>query len=437
LTPADWRSGSLGDLLSLVYRYPTYFGIEYVENGVAEVRGEVIREDGRLVVDRSRYRFVSERTAGKYPNVRLASGDFVMTVRGTIGKVAQVPEWLAGAVITANLIRLSPDQNTCQAAWLRNILLSPAFKRALDLGSSATTIKTIQVPSLVGIPIAVPSLPEQRRIAKILDTIDEVIRKTEQVIAKLQQMKQGLLHDLLTRGIDDNGELRDPVKNPEQFKESELGLIPRGWDICELGCHAKIQHGYAFDGSKFSDLPIGPVLLTPGNFHRDGGLYFTSGNTKHYTGGVPMGYTLKHGDLVTVMTDLSPQTLILGRAAILREGDVLLHNQRIGKVSLDSPQRWHPAYLSAVLNGPVCRRKVIAEATGTTVRHTSPDRILSSRVCVPSLDEQAHIMTVVQNTDTQLQDEMVALQKLRLTKTGMLEDLLTGQVRTVPTGAAA
>ncbi len=73
-----------------------------------------------------------------------------------------------------------------------------------------------------------PPLPEQRRIAEILDTLDEAIRKTEQVIAKLQQMKQGLLHDLLTRGIDDNGELRDPERHPEQFKDSPLGRIPRG-----------------------------------------------------------------------------------------------------------------------------------------------------------------------------------------------------------------
>ena len=44
-------------------------------------------------------------------------------------------------------------------------------------------------------------------------------------------MKQGLLHDLLTRGIDDNGELRDPDRHPEQFKDSPLGRIPREWEV--------------------------------------------------------------------------------------------------------------------------------------------------------------------------------------------------------------
>ena len=66
-----------------------------------------------------------------------------------------------------------------------------------------------------------------------------MIRHTEQVIAKLQQMKQGLLHDLLTRGIDDNGELRDPVRHPEQFKDSPLGRIPKrvgDWWCVEARC---------------------------------------------------------------------------------------------------------------------------------------------------------------------------------------------------------
>ena len=82
-----------------------------------------------------------------------------------------------------------------------------------------------------------------RCIAEILDTLDEAIRKTEQVIAKLQQMKQGLLHDLLTRGIDDNGELRDPERHPEQFKDSPLGRIPREWRVASISesCEAVVD----------------------------------------------------------------------------------------------------------------------------------------------------------------------------------------------------
>ena len=76
--------------------------------------------------------------------------------------------------------------------------------------------------------LPVPPLPEQRHIAEILDTVDDAIQQTEALIAKLKLMRVRPLHDLLTRGIDDNGELRDPDTHPEQFGEFPLGADTEG-----------------------------------------------------------------------------------------------------------------------------------------------------------------------------------------------------------------
>jgi len=81
------------------------------------------------------------------------------------------------------------------------------------------------------IPIALPEIDEQQKIAQVLDTIDNLITLTERHTAKLKQAKAGLLHDLLTRGIDENGELRDPIAHPERFKETAIGLIPSDWEL--------------------------------------------------------------------------------------------------------------------------------------------------------------------------------------------------------------
>jgi type I restriction enzyme S subunit len=110
-----------------------------------------------------------------------------------------------------------------------------------------------------------------------------LIRQTEQVIAKLQQMKQGLLQDLLTRGVDERGDLRPtPDEAQHLYRDSPLGRIPNQWEHSPLSDHVLIQHGFAFEGRFFTDRPDGLVLLTPGNFHRDGGLYFSPENTKYY-----------------------------------------------------------------------------------------------------------------------------------------------------------
>ncbi len=81
-----------------------------------------------------------------------------------------------------------------------------------------------------------PPLPEQRKIAHILTTVDDLIDRTEALIAKLRAIKQGLMHDLMTRGVDEHGQLRPPREEaPELYKELAVGWVPREWQICLAG----------------------------------------------------------------------------------------------------------------------------------------------------------------------------------------------------------
>jgi len=77
-----------------------------------------------------------------------------------------------------------------------------------------------------------PPRQQQQRIAEILSTVDEAIEQTEALIAKTQQIKAGLMHDLFTLGVTAAGQLRPPRKDaPQLYKESPLGWIPREWDV--------------------------------------------------------------------------------------------------------------------------------------------------------------------------------------------------------------
>jgi type I restriction enzyme S subunit len=271
---------------------------------------------------------------------------------------------------------------------------------------------------------------EQSVISDILDRLDGQIHKSEAIIAKLQQVKQGLLHDLLTRGVDGDGELRPSYGDaPELYKPSELGLIPKDWDVVNVGSQITIKHGFAFDGSLFTADPVGYPLLVPGNFHRDGRLYFTTKNTKYYKGKYSDEYLLEPSDIVVVMTDLSPQTLILGRAAILDDSQWLLHNQRIGKIEFKYKDEWDKRFFVESISQEAVRRKVIITATGTTVRHTSPDRIYALDIAKPLINEQRLIDEIIENAWERLNKESDQLRKLKLQKSGLMDDLLTGKVR--------
>ena len=220
----------LGDVLKEVYRYPTYYGIDYTAQGVLEIRGEFLNSNGSISVVNPRY--ISNETNSRFPKTQLEKDDIVMSVRGTLGKVGIITDDLAGANITANLLRLSPDKDLISGKYLLYYFLSSAFNNSLENASESTTIKTIKVPELKSIKIPLPSLKEQRKIAEILSSVDAAIEKTEQVIAKTEEVKKGLMQQLLTKGIGHT-----------EYKNSELGEIPLKWEIKQLKDLLEIKYG--------------------------------------------------------------------------------------------------------------------------------------------------------------------------------------------------
>ncbi|MBD2774314.1 restriction endonuclease subunit S [Iningainema tapete] len=210
-----------------------------------------------------------------------------------------------------------------------------------------------------------------------------------------------------------------------QFKDSPLQKIPKDWDIVCLKDEINVLHGYAFVGDYFTDSPPGEVLLVPGNFHREGGIYFNDNNTKYYQGLIPDGTLLNNGDLLIVMTDLSPRTLILGRVVQLQLPFRVLHNQRIGKIVPKLPDTWDKRFLMLVINSDRVRSNIISNATGTTVRHTSPDRITANVVPKPSVREQSKIADIIDTIDAAIAHTEALIHKLKQIKAGLLHDLLT------------
>jgi type I restriction enzyme S subunit len=151
-----------------------------------------------------------------------------------------------------------------------------------------------------------------------------------------------------------------------------------------------VKHGFAFEGQYFSDELPGPVLVTPGNFRIGGG--FNRQALKYYHGDIPRGYELSPGDLVVTMTDLSKSGDTLGYAArIPNDGRRYLHNQRIGKILDSSKGSLSLDFAYWLLRSSDYRAEVLAGATGSTVRHTSPSRIKAFRFHLPTFPEQVEI----------------------------------------------
>jgi type I restriction enzyme S subunit len=285
---------------------------------------------------------------------------------------------------------------------------------ALNRVAQGTTFDAVGRAELGALAILVPPLPEQRAIAAVLDTLDDAIQKTEQIIAKLKQVKQGLLHDLLTRGVDDNGELRDPERHPEQFQDSPLGRIPKGWRVVGLGDIAT-NH----DGRR--------IPLKQGDRERRRGQY-------PYYGASGVIDTIDgfifDGDFVLLGED--------GENVVSRH--LPLAFRATGRIWVNNH-----AHVYEPLSGTDVRFLVeLLEATsfaslvsGSAQPKLTQEALGRLRFAMPPPSEQRTVGDLFEAHARRTEIEMRGAEKLRAMKAGLAEDLLTGRVRTTSLAEAA
>ena len=161
------------------------------------------------------------------------------------------------------------------------------------------------------------------------------------------------------------------------------------WDEVEVGDLCRIKHGHAFKGAFFEDDGCF-LVLSPGNFLAAGGLQLRDGKETFYSGEFSNEYLLEEGDLVIAMTDLKQEAPILGSVLRIPESGRFLHNQRLGLVH-DIADEVDRDFLYYLLNDQSVRWWLRATATGSTVRHTAPERIYRAKVRLPPIAVQEAI----------------------------------------------
>jgi len=202
--PGHWKVVPFMRLFAEVYRYPTYYNIQYVKSGVPEVRGEALVHGNIAILPDQRY--IAQETNSRFSRTILKKGDLVMSVRGTMGKIGVVGESHVGANITANLLRLSPRQEVARSHYLSWLMRSPGFLSELDRVSPQTTIKTVTMPHLAGLRLCVPPLPEQNAIVddveKSTESVNTAISRAQREIDLVREYRTRLISDVVTGKVD-------------------------------------------------------------------------------------------------------------------------------------------------------------------------------------------------------------------------------------------
>lgn len=356
--------------------------------------------------------------------IALKEKDIILTKDGTIGRVAIIKSLPGPATInsTMMLVRVSPPLT---AEFIYHYLNSDSFQKLVEDRVSGSSIPHIFQQDMKKLKTPVPSKFEQLRIAQILDTIDEAIQRTEQLIAKLKALKQGLLHDLLTRGLDENGQFRNPISHPEQFKDSPLERIPKEWDVFSIQDFAAVKGGKRLPkGHFYSETSTTFRYLRVLDFFERDVDYHSLEYLKAETYEILKQYEINHEELYIsiagsigyagVCKPLSNQRIILTENA----ARIIISN------GVDS------TFLALQINSEICRKQIHKEiGTGGGVPKLALHRIERLKVVKPSLKEQNQIVEHAILINKSFNSEKDYLSKLELLKNGLMQDLLTGKVR--------
>ena len=165
------------------------------------------------------------------------------------------------------------------------------------------------------------------------------------------------------------------------------------WKEVQLGDLISVKHGYAFKGDDFSENNLeGPIVVTIGNFDYAGGFRFESTRIKRCVSEYPEEYEMQPGEVLLAMTCQTSGGEILGIMLIPDDGETYLHNQRLGKVVLES-DGVDLKYLYWLFLSHGFNHHLFTTATGTKILHTAPKRIESYEFHLPPSPSKKRSLT--------------------------------------------
>ncbi len=222
---------ALGDRIRTLKGY-AFKSSWYSLTGVPIVKVSDLTTDS---IDTSALTCIPQTIAAGYSRYALRTGDVIIQTvgswpnnpRSVVGKVIQVPPAASGALLNQNAVKLEPDTKL-DKTYLFYLLKTDAFKRYIvGCAQGAASQASITLEAIRGFRFSLPPLPIQRHIASILSAYDDLIENNTRRIAILEEMAQRLYCEWFV-------EYRFPGHEGVRMVESELGLVPEGWEIAKL-----------------------------------------------------------------------------------------------------------------------------------------------------------------------------------------------------------
>lgn len=373
-------------------------------------------------------------THAEIQRFRVELGDVLLTkdseTPDDIGIPSVVIDGTENLVCGYHLALLKPKKDQVDPVYLAKQLATARSTRHFGRVANGSTRYGLSYKSIADTPIPLAPLPQQQRIAEILSMVDEAIEQTEALIAKTQQIKAGLMHDLFTRGVTPGGQLRPPREEaPQLYKESPLGWIPKEWtsDVAAAYCK-NIKVGVvnsATDSYVETGVPFIRSQNVRANIIECADMLFITDSFNL----VQKKSILNSGDLVIVRTGYP------GTAAVVPDD---LAGANCFSLVIAQPDRRliDPYYMARYMNSDPCKRDIARLQFGSAQHNFNIGEMRKLRLRVPDVDEQARMNLRMKAAEDRIQLHEDERSKLTMIESGLMHDLLTGRVPVAPAAVA-
>lgn len=373
-------------------------------------------------------KYISEESFTSLNCKEVKTGDILICrLAEPIGRSCKVPNLPTKNITSVDVTIFRIDSIKYHSDFILQVINTTDFLRKANEVSGGSTRQRISRSKLGNLKILIPeSLPEQRKIAQILSTTDSVIEKTQAAIAKYKALKQGMLHDLFTRGIDvTTGKLRPKQQDaPELYKESKLGWIPMEWGMEVLEkLTEKIGSGITPTGGSEIYTSSGVLFIRSQNVLIGSLLIENAAFITNEIDEMMQSSRVKPFDILLNITGAS-----IGRCAYfpseLKAANV---NQHVCIIRFLNISKELSVFASEFLNSGFGQSQINRLNAGGNREGLNFQQIKSFSFPVINPIEIKIISKTIEIITKKITTEQTYLQKLQMLKSGLMNDLLSGK----------
>jgi len=335
--------------------------------------------------------------------VRVKEGDVIMIWDGSYA--GHVFTGFKG-ILASTMIKIVPNQEANEKFLYYFLAKSFQIFRETSTGTGVPHVNRKMFDELL---IPIPSLKEQQKIAEILSTVDEAIQKTNEIIAKTERLKKGLKQELLTKGI-----------GHKEFKDTEIGRIPKEWEIVKLGDVLELcQYGLSIPLKEKGKYPIVRMDEIVNGYVTPNVAKYVDLDEETFE-----KFKLEKGDILFNRTN-APD--LVGRTGIfLLEGDYVFASYLI-RLRVKH-EIFDPHFLTFYLIFSEERLKQLA-TRAVHQANINATNLKKLRIPRPAIEEQRKIAEILSAVGKKFEVERNEKEKLEKIKQGLMNLLLTGKIR--------